>query len=70
MVENAKAKLKSKNLDMIVGNNLKVEGAGFSTDTNVLTIITPNSEQELELMSKFDCANRVLDAILKERDSK
>lgn len=70
MVENAKAKLRSKNLDMIVGNNLKVEGAGFSTDTNVLTIITPNSEQELELMSKFDCANRVLDAILKERDSK
>lgn len=64
MVENARAKLKAKNLDMIVGNNLKVEGAGFATDTNVLTIITPNYEQQLEILSKFECANKVLDAIL------
>ncbi len=67
MAENARKKLERKNLDMIVGNNVKVEGAGFSGDTNVLTIITENSELELELMSKFDCANRLLDEILRLR---
>ncbi len=67
MCENARAKLKSKKLDMIVGNNVKVEGAGFAGDTNVLTIITEKSELKLELMSKFDCADKLLDEIIKIR---
>lgn len=67
MCENARAKLKSKKLDMIVGNNVKVEGAGFAGDTNVLTLITEKSELKLELMSKFDCANKLLDEIIKIR---
>ena len=45
MLENSRAKLARKNLDMIVANNLKVEGAGFGTDTNVVTIITKDSER-------------------------
>ena len=67
MCENARAKLKSKKPDMIVGNNVKVEGAGFAGDTNVLTIITEKSELKLELMSKFDCADKLLDEIIKIR---
>lgn len=64
MLENSRAKLEKKNLDMIVANNLKVDGAGFGTDTNVVTIITKNSEVELEIMSKTDVANRILDEIM------
>lgn len=66
MLENSREKIQKKNLDMIVANNLKVEGAGFGTDTNVITIITPDSEQELPLMSKEEAAGRILDAILAE----
>ena len=65
MVENSRAKLVKKNLDMIAANNLKVEGAGFQKDTNVLTLITPNEEIELELMSKEDAAGIILDKIMK-----
>lgn len=65
MLENARKKLKSKNIDMIAANNVKVSGAGFEHDTNVLTLITKNSEIQLELMSKFDCANRLLDEIIR-----
>ena len=64
MLENSRAKLARKNLDMIVANNLKVQGAGFGTDTNVVTIITADMENELELMSKEEVAVRMLDEIL------
>ena len=64
MLENSRAKLERKNLDMIVANNLKVDGAGFGTDTNVVTIITKDGELELEKMSKDEVAGRLLDEIL------
>lgn len=68
MLENARKKLKSKNIDMIAANNVKVSGAGFEHDTNVLTLITKDSEIQLELMSKFDCANRLLDEIIRLKE--
>ena len=64
MLENSKKKLVKKNLDMIVANNLKVKGAGFEKDTNIVTMITPDSVCELELMSKEDVAFRLTDKIL------
>lgn len=64
MLENSRAKLVKKNLDMIAANNLKVEGAGFGVDTNVLTLITAEGAKELPLMSKDDAANALLDEIL------
>lgn len=70
MLENSIAKLVKKNLDMVIANNLKVEGAGFGTNTNVVTIITRKGGEQLPLMSKDDVADRILDAILKERASK
>lgn len=63
MLENSRAKLAKKNLDMIVANNLKVAGAGFGTDTNVVTLITKEKEKELELMSKEEVAGKLLDEI-------
>lgn len=63
MLENSRAKLVKKNLDMIVANNLKVEGAGFGTDTNVVTIIKKEKEIQLERMPKEDVAERLLDEI-------
>lgn len=63
MIENSRAKLEKKNLDMIAANNLKVEGAGFAGDTNVLTLITKESELELPIMSKELAADRLLDEI-------
>ena len=65
MLENSKAKLVKKNLDMIVANNLKVEGAGFQGDTNIVTLITSASVTELPIMNKDDVAFRLLDEILK-----
>ena len=67
MLENSRKKLEKKYLDMITANNLKVPGAGFETTTNVITIITPDSVKELELMSKEDAAFRLLDEILARR---
>ncbi len=61
MVENSRAKLEKKHLDMICANNLKVSGAGFGTDTNVMTVITRTGEEELPLMSKEAAALRILD---------
>ena len=61
MVENSRAKLEKKNLDMICANNLKVAGAGFGTDTNVMTVITRTGLEELPLMSKEAAASRILD---------
>lgn len=66
MLENSRAKLKKKNLDMIVANNLKVRGAGFGTDTNVVTIITDDMEKELDIMSKDEVAVKLLDEILEQ----
>lgn len=63
MVENSRAKLEKKNLDMICANNLKVAGAGFGTDTNVMTVITRAGEEELPLMSKEAVALRILDIV-------
>lgn len=65
MLENSQAKLVKKNVDMIVANNLKVAGAGFGTDTNIVTIITKDGYKELPIMSKFDTANAIIDASLK-----
>ena len=70
MLENSRKKLEKKNLDMIVANNLKQEGAGFGTDTNILTLITRDAEHELEIMSKEKAAGCLLDelcAIRKKR---
>ena len=64
MISNSRAKLEKKNLDMIAANNLKVEGAGFKTDTNVLTLITQNEEVSLDMMSKEDAAGVILDKII------
>lgn len=63
MLENSRAKLERKHLDMIVANNLKVDGAGFGTDTNVVTIITRDRELELEKMTKEEVAHRLLTEI-------
>ncbi len=63
MLENSRKKLQKKHLDMIAANNVKVPGAGFAGDTNVLTLITPDSEEELPLLSKDAAAHRLLDAI-------
>ncbi len=64
MLENSRAKLAKKNIDMIVANNLKVEGAGFGTDTNVVTIITKDAEKELPMMSKEAVADALLTEIM------
>lgn len=60
-------KLMKKNLDLIVANNLKEQGAGFETDTNIVTMITQNEVFELELMSKEEVAFHLLDKILELR---
>ena len=68
MLENSRKKLKKKHLDMIVANNLKEKGAGFEGDTNIVTMITPDSVTELELMSKDEVAFRLIDQILTLRN--
>lgn len=65
MVENSRAKLEKKNLDMIVANNLKVPGAGFGVDTNVVTLITRSETKELPQMSKEEAAAGILNEILR-----
>ena len=70
MVANSQAKLEKKKVDMICANNLKVSGAGFGVDTNILTVITRQGAEELPLMGKEDAAGQVLDraaALLGER---
>lgn len=61
VLENSKAKLAKKNIDMIVANSLRTEGAGFGTDTNVVSLITKDSCDELPIMSKFDAACAIID---------
>lgn len=63
LVENSRAKLAKKNADMIIANNLKTAGAGFGTDTNVVTIITTNDTKQLEIMTKEEVAGAILDEI-------
>lgn len=60
VIENSRKKLDSKNADMICANSLRSAGAGFGTDTNIITIITRDSTEELEIMTKFDAANIIL----------
>lgn len=67
MIENSRKKLARKHLDMIAANNLKVAGAGFGVDTNVVTILTADGIQELPLMGKDQVAAKLLDAILERR---
>lgn len=64
MLENSRAKLEKKKIDMIVANNLKQAGAGFGTDTNVVTLLTKDDMVELPIMSKEDVADRLLDYIM------
>ena len=66
VLENSRKKLKSKNCDMICANSLRTAGAGFGTDTNVITLITEDSDTELPLMSKEEAAHRILDVILEK----
>ena len=61
MLENSRAKLQKKRVDMICANNLKVPGAGFGVDTNVITIITQADTTELPLLSKEEVSNTILD---------
>ncbi|NBI91956.1 bifunctional phosphopantothenoylcysteine decarboxylase/phosphopantothenate--cysteine ligase CoaBC [Lachnospiraceae bacterium] len=65
MVENSRAKLEKKHVDMIVANNLKQEGAGFGGDTNIVTLITASGCEELPVMSKEEVAKHLMDALLK-----
>lgn len=70
LIENSEKKLKSKKCDLIIANNLNDKGAGFGTDTNVVTIISENNIERLELMSKKDVAHKILDKcidILKDK---
>lgn len=64
MLENSKKKLEKKKVDMIVANNLRTQGAGFGTDTNVVTLITKDEARELPIMSKDDVAQAIFDKIL------
>ena len=70
LFENSRAKLEKKKLDMIAANSLKVEGAGFGVDTNVITLITKDDMIKLPLMSKSEVASEILSQILKNRDGK
>lgn len=64
LLENSRAKLEKKKIDMIVANNLKQEGAGFGTDTNVVTLLTKQGSEELPLLTKEEVADRLLDRLL------
>ena len=70
MEEHAREKLVKKHLDLIAANNVKVEGAGFGTDTNVVTLISETDTCRLELMSKEEVAMRLIDELLKIRKAK
>ena len=70
VLENSREKLEKKNLDMIVANNLRTAGAGFGTDTNVVTIITKDEVKQLDIMSKDEVAGKIMDEILERRKSR
>jgi len=65
MLENSRAKLQKKNLDMIVANNLRTEGAGFGTETNVVTLIREDGQVELPKLSKLEVSHRILDEVVR-----
>lgn len=67
MVERTKEKLVKKNCDYIVANNLKEKGAGFGTDTNIVTLISKDYEEEFGILSKYDTAVKILKTCLKEK---
>ena len=67
MVENSRKKLESKHINLVAANNVKVEGAGFKGDTNVITLISRDNETELPLMSKWEAAHKLLDEIMRLR---
>ncbi|MCD7882836.1 MAG: bifunctional phosphopantothenoylcysteine decarboxylase/phosphopantothenate--cysteine ligase CoaBC, partial [Lachnospiraceae bacterium] len=67
MVAHAREKLERKHLDLIAANNVKIQGAGFGTDTNVITLLSKRGEKELPLMSKEEAASRIVDEILEIR---
>lgn len=69
MIENSRAKLERKNLDLIVANNLKQEGAGFGTDTNVVTLLSREDTIQLSIMSKDEVANELLNYIMEKRQA-
>ena len=64
MLENSRAKLEKKKIDMIAANNLKEQGAAFNTDTNVITLITKDEEKQLPKMTKEEVADALLDFIV------
>lgn len=68
MLENSRKKLQKKNLDMIVANNVKVEGAGFAGDTNIVTLITGDDETQLPLLSKEETAVEIMNKILEQTE--
>ena len=68
LLANARKKLEAKNADLIVANSLRTEGAGFGTDTNVVTLLSREGERQLPLMSKDDVAAQVVDEILRRRE--
>lgn len=69
MIENSRGKLEKKNLDLIVANNLKQQGAGFGTDTNIVTLLSKEDTIQLPIMSKEEVADKLLDYILEHRSS-
>ena len=70
MIGNSRGKLVKKNLDMIAANNVKVEGAGFQGDTNVITLITQDEEISLPMMTKEDVSAKILDKIISETEKR
>jgi phosphopantothenoylcysteine decarboxylase/phosphopantothenate--cysteine ligase len=70
MLANSRKKLAKKNLDIIAANNLKEKGAGFQVDTNLLTLIRPDRERALPLLSKYEAANELLDELMQIRKEK
>ena len=70
MLENSRAKLEKKNLDMIVANNLRTEGAGFGTETNVVTLIRADGQTELPKLSKLEVSHRILDEVVRTFNKK
>lgn len=70
MLENSRAKMEKKHIDMIVANNLRQEGAGFGTDTNVVTLLTKEETLELPILSKEEVADRLLTFILEKQGKK
>lgn len=65
VIQNSRKKLSSKNADMICANSVKTVGAGFGTDTNIITVITAEKDEELDIMTKFDAANLILNKMKK-----